>query len=188
MLALMLIIRLICAVGAAAIAAHKGRSVVAWFFGGLLIELIAVIIVACLPNLKEQKAYRQRTESERRRLREQLRQERMKNEAFRRYSLGRLDAHDHQLGVDTRSQQALPSSSEEASLRHLASGGASLNPDSAQWYYEANGEAMGPVWALEVKRMLETGAIGGNTLLWSEGLAEWTPASQIPAFRSGGNP
>ena len=32
------------------IAGHKNRSVVGWFFGGLFLGLIGLIIVACLPN------------------------------------------------------------------------------------------------------------------------------------------
>ena len=33
------------------IASYKGRSVVGWFFGGLFLGLIGLIIVACLSNL-----------------------------------------------------------------------------------------------------------------------------------------
>ena len=32
------------------IAGNKNRSVVGWFFGGLLLGLIGLIIVACLPT------------------------------------------------------------------------------------------------------------------------------------------
>ena len=32
------------------IAGHKNRSVVGWFFGGLFLSLIGLIIVACLPQ------------------------------------------------------------------------------------------------------------------------------------------
>ena len=104
---IVIIVRIVTGVIAAAIASHKGRSVAGWFFGGLLLELIGVIIVAVLPNLKEKQAELLRTERERHRLREQLRQERLKNEAYRLHSAGRLDAHDDMLGVDTRSQTAL---------------------------------------------------------------------------------
>ena len=46
--------------------------------------------------------------ADRRRLREQLRQERMKNEAYRRHAASRLDLHDRALGMDTRQSSALP--------------------------------------------------------------------------------
>lgn len=32
------------------IAGHKNRSVVGWFFGGFILGLIGLIIVACLPE------------------------------------------------------------------------------------------------------------------------------------------
>lgn len=32
------------------IAAHKNRSVLGWIFGGFLLSLIGLIIIACLPN------------------------------------------------------------------------------------------------------------------------------------------
>src|SRR5690349_19196624 len=94
-----LIIRVVTAVVAGLIASAKGRNVAGWVAGGFFLEIIGVIIVACLANLKEEKSFRQRAESERHRLREQLRQEQMKHEAFRQYSASRLDAHDKVLGV-----------------------------------------------------------------------------------------
>jgi len=127
-LGIVIVVRLICAGIAAAIASHKGRSVVGWFFGGLLIEIIAVIIVACLSNLKQEKAYKEQMESEQRRLREQLRQERIKTESFRRFSSDRLDAHDRILGVDTRSGAALPAGSAPAPLLPPGSGAGSAVP------------------------------------------------------------
>jgi type II secretory pathway pseudopilin PulG len=71
--------------------------------------LIGIIIVAVLPNLKEQKSKEDAIERENRRLREQLVQEQIKTEAFRRHASSRLDAHDSHIGVDTRSlTSALP--------------------------------------------------------------------------------
>ena len=32
------------------IAGYKNRSVIGWFFGGLLLGLIGLIIIACLPS------------------------------------------------------------------------------------------------------------------------------------------
>ena len=32
------------------VAAHKNRSVPGWIFGGFLLSLIGLIIIACLPN------------------------------------------------------------------------------------------------------------------------------------------
>lgn len=49
-----LLIWLLCAVAAAVIASAKGRSGFGWLLLGMLIGIFAVIIVACLPNLKAQ--------------------------------------------------------------------------------------------------------------------------------------
>src|SRR5215475_4178859 len=94
---------------ASAVASSKGRSTVGWFFGGFFLTWIGVVIVAVLPNLKEQKFKEEAIERENRRLREQLLQEQIKTEAFRRHASARLDAHDSHIGVDTRSlASALP--------------------------------------------------------------------------------
>ena len=103
-----LAIGLVCGLIAAAIASSKGRSAIGWFFGGFLLGIVGVIIVACLSNRKEEQAYRASADREQRRLREQLRQERLKNEAFRQHATHRLDTHDQSLGVDTRSTPGLP--------------------------------------------------------------------------------
>ena len=112
---------------ASAIANSKGRSTVGWFFGGFFLGLIGIIIVAVLPNLKEQKFKEEAVERENRRLREQLMQEQIKTEAFRRHAAARMDVHDTHLGIDTRSvastlpganpQLALPNLSPEDELR-----------------------------------------------------------------------
>ena len=219
-MALQLIIMAVCGAIAAAIASHKGRSVVGWFFGGFFLGLIGIIIVACLANLKEQRAHRQHTENERRRLREQLRQERLKTESFRRYSMERLDSHDEILDVDTRKrQEALPGPAGDSPLDALISqqqqqtaspppepgaGESALQslagkaqgrasqpvrpeagmPSEAKWYYEVHGQAKGPVSKHEVQMFLRSGILQGSTLLWTEGLADWTAAGNIDAFRS----
>jgi hypothetical protein len=115
-LVLLLIIGIVCGAICAAIASNKGRNAVGWFFGGfflgflsLLLGIVMIVIVACLPNLIEQRRRDRHVDNENRRLREQLMQEQMKSEAFRRHAAARLDSHDNQLGVDTRSVvSALP--------------------------------------------------------------------------------
>ncbi len=116
-LAIQLVIMTILGGISAAIASSKGRTPVGWFFGGFFLGLIGLIIVACLSNLNEEQSHRDHQSRENRRLREQLRQERMKGEAFRQHALSRLDSHDQQLGVDTRqTYQALPGFAEEHPL------------------------------------------------------------------------
>ena len=109
-LLIIIIVRSITGGIAAAIASSKGRSGVGWFFGGFFLDIIGIVIVACISNLKVEEARRRHVGRESRRLREQLHQERMKNESFRQHAVGRLDVHDDRLGVDTRYTQAgLPS-------------------------------------------------------------------------------
>jgi type II secretory pathway pseudopilin PulG len=102
-----LVVMVICGVIAAAIASSKDRSVVGWFFGGFFLALIGIIIVAVLPNLKEQRSKEVSLERENRRLREQISQEQVKGEAFRRHASERLDTHDVHLGLDTRATNPL---------------------------------------------------------------------------------
>jgi hypothetical protein len=109
MLVIQLIAGVVCGAIAAAVASSKGRSAVGWFFGGFFLGIIGVIIVSCMSNLNETKRRDQHIQQENRRLREQLMQEQIKGEAFRRHAAARLDTHDNQLGVDTRSiVSALP--------------------------------------------------------------------------------
>jgi GYF domain 2 len=102
-LIIQLIIMVVFASIASAIASSKGRSTVGWFFGGFFLGIFGIIIVAVLPNLKEQRAKEEAIERENRRLREQLVQEQIKTEAFRRHASARLDVHDNHMGIDTRS-------------------------------------------------------------------------------------
>jgi len=183
---------------------------VAWFFLGCL-SCICIIIVACLSNLKTERAYREQVESEQRRLREQLRQERIKTESFRQFSATRLDAHDRILGVDTRSAAALPGTGDalhtlpppapgEAApdqarplspVEELARavGAPSPQPPPAYfapekaWYYEIAGAPKGPVTTDDIRQFLRAGMINARTLLWCEDLVQWTAAGELDTFR-----
>ncbi|MFW6132877.1 MAG: DUF4339 domain-containing protein [Planctomycetota bacterium] len=187
---------------AAVIASYKGRSSLAWFFGGcgagfvlhVFGALVILVIVSVLPNKKLEAARLQYADRERRRLREQLRQERLKHEAFRQYTSERLDTHDDALGIDTRTRDALPPAA-QAAMRQLTdeghtprdrSGGAlpPANSYAPIWFYEMQGQATGPVSAEDIKQLLRRGEITTSTLVWSQDLGEWTPARDVPAFDS----
>lgn len=210
-LAIQLIVMVVLGVITAAIASSKGRSVAGWFFVGFFAGCIGTIIILCMSNLKQERAYREQVESEQRRLREQLRQERMKTESFRQYSLSRLDSHDQILGVDTRSaaalpgaplQQALPAdpwagvpttplppSTPEQALAGLVQ---PANPGAApplpseeepSWYYEVAGKPFGPATESDIRRLLRSKQISSKTLLWTEGMGQWTLARHVETFR-----
>ena len=203
-----------CVAGAitAAIAASKGRNSAGWFFGGFFLGIIGIIIVAVLPNLKEQDRYRSQSMAERRRLREQLRQEKMKSEAFRQHAAHRLDAHDDALGLDTRTSPALGGGTQRPALQSSAPIGRTIpraststptpgahavspanppvgsaappaQPGESSWYYESGGASKGPVPQSTLVWMLESGAVSARTLVWTDGQGEWKAASAIPAFR-----
>lgn len=50
------------------------------------------------------------------------------------------------------------------------------------WYYVKDGNQEGPVTEGVLREMLQTGALDKETLVWSESLGEWTPASKVSSF------
>ena len=196
---------------AAAIASAKGRNVAGWFFGGFLGGLICVIVVACLSNLKTERRYRMQVEQANHRLREQLRQERIKTEAFREYSTSRLDAHDGALGMDTRaggpmleggtSRRQLGSDNPADALNRMAADvsgevgaqspptqatGAQAADASPVWFYVHAGQSCGPVTKASIEKMLRERTLTRQSLLWAEGMVDWLPVSDLAAFANSG--
>ncbi len=53
------------------------------------------------------------------------------------------------------------------------------------WYYEKAGQRMGPVAESELDRLLASGEIDATTLIWSEGMANWTPLAQARPASAG---
>ena len=186
---LQLIIHLVFAAGTAAVAHSKGRSTVGWFFGGLLLGCLGLIIVLCLSNLHEVEARFQNSEAQTRRVREELRQEKLKVEALRQHTAARLDLHDKELGLDTRSAgPALPSSSPRLSIPGAPK--ASIPPglsqeenDSEEWFYVESDNQLGPFTRKQMRLKLANGLIGRDTLIWNQRLPDWEPASGVSEFR-----
>lgn len=50
-----------------------------------------------------------------------------------------------------------------------------------QWYYGENGQQIGPVSESDLGALMMSGRIGPATLLWREGMAQWSPLAQISA-------
>lgn len=170
------------------IAHAKGRNPIPWFFIGAIFTLIGLLIVLVIANPNEQKYFQARQDDENRRLREQLRQERIKHETLREYTMRRLDAHDQVLGVDTRALQALPGENNQNLLSNdnppqAPAQAAPEPPHSNAWYYEQNGETRGPVPADVIHALLADGQITTHTLLWADHLPDWRPAAVIPEFQ-----
>ena len=183
---LQLVIGAVCGIVAAAIASSKGRNTIGWFFGGFFLGIIGIVIVAVLSNKKQESYYRQQAELERRRLREQVMQERMKGESFRGHVARRLDYHDQALGVQTRSlgsngQGQVAGQLEAGPAGQLGAG--SLGAQNAQWYYAMNGQTIGPVAFAQLKGMLANRSLAADTLVWTENLGQWTQADQVSDLR-----
>jgi len=190
-LIILLIVAITCATISGAVASYKGRNIVGWaalgFGGGFLcgvFGLIPIIIVACLPNVKEQAERDRFIAEENRRLREQLRQERIKSETFRQHAMSRLDAHDQHLGIDTRQMGPQLAAGGGGANQQLLGEGVTPGSENndARWYYGREGRTIGPVRLSEILDMIRLQVITRETLVWSEDLVEWQPAGRIAAF------
>ncbi|MBK1831569.1 DUF4339 domain-containing protein [Verrucomicrobiaceae bacterium R5-34] len=52
-----------------------------------------------------------------------------------------------------------------------------------QWFYtDSAGQQAGPVSADGLRQLSAAGTVSSATLVWSEGMAEWTPATQVPGL------
>jgi len=51
-----------------------------------------------------------------------------------------------------------------------------------QWYMAIGGHQVGPVSQEDVVTNLRNGTIDGNTLVFSAGMANWTPLKDVPAM------
>jgi GYF domain 2 len=185
-LAIRLIFMCIFGAACAGVAHSKGRNPWGWFFVGFLITCVGLIIILCLPNLNEQKALMQVQEDTNRRLREQLRQEQMKVEALRAHTAARLDAHDEVLGINTRS--AAPALAGGVAPPMLGNESpsvlmpAALTPpdDGTAWYYaDDHSQQHGPMSIVGLRGAITSNIVRRDTLIWHEGLTDWTPAGQL---------
>ena len=166
-----------------AIVAHaRGRSAIGWFVVGLLLNCFALILLIVLPDLKveeEENLRRSKLRGEVRRLREQLTQERARNdERFRETSM-RLDSHDGHLGIDTRPPPLVPDAPMAAIM-------ASDHPYARVEWFWARPDASTheePVSLAGLAELWRDGIIGDRTLVWSEQLPAWTELDQVIGLR-----
>jgi uncharacterized membrane protein len=52
----------------------------------------------------------------------------------------------------------------------------------SDWYYAANNEQKGPVNESELKANFAANKLPADTLVWKDGMDNWTPANQVAAF------
>ncbi len=60
-----------------------------------------------------------------------------------------------------------------------AAGGPPALPGEAQWYVGVGGQQSGPMPAGDVASRLRSGEYPAGTLVWRQGMSEWTPADQV---------
>jgi uncharacterized membrane protein len=52
----------------------------------------------------------------------------------------------------------------------------------SDWYYAANNEQKGPINESELKTNFASNKLPADTLVWKDGMDNWTPANQVAAF------
>ncbi|MCR9245240.1 MAG: DUF4339 domain-containing protein [bacterium] len=180
---------IICAV----IAPSRGRSALGWFFIGVALQCIGIILLLLLPDLKVEAAKQRRREEESRKLRELLKKERQVSDNRHAAHRNRLGAHDRALGLDTSTAE------EQALLGDSGAGGGSpralppappLPADAAAsaepvWHYAEAGQQRGPVPASKLRLLWREGRVSDDTLVWRQGLSDWTAIADLPEFNGG---
>jgi GYF domain 2 len=56
----------------------------------------------------------------------------------------------------------------------------------ANWFFASNGQQQGPYPEAQFRDLIARGAVTPQTLVWSEGMAGWQKAGEIPGLMSGG--
>jgi hypothetical protein len=57
---------------------------------------------------------------------------------------------------------------------------------SRSWFFAANGQQQGPYPEAQFRDFLARGTVRAETLVWTEGMAGWQKAGEIPGLMSGG--
>ena len=166
------------------LASQRGRSGVGWFFVGFFGGCLGLILVLVLPDLKVQQERERRLAAENRRLREQVRKDRMVADSRHEEVAKRLQVHDKALGVDTGARRELPSAPPAPAVVTPAvvmPAGPPLT--QRQWWFVRDGARQGPVPFHELQVLWVAGAIDDASLVWSHGMPQWVPVNSIRALR-----
>ncbi|MCQ2285993.1 MAG: GYF domain-containing protein [Bacteroidales bacterium] len=57
-----------------------------------------------------------------------------------------------------------------------------IKSDVSNVYIANNGQQAGPFSEAEIKKLIGNGIIAQETLIWMPGMAQWTPANQVPTI------
>ena len=65
-------------------------------------------------------------------------------------------------------------------------------PVAANWHVAVNGQTQGPFTLPQIAQGISAGQLNRESLVWSQGMASWTPAGQVPqlgaAFAASASP
>lgn len=59
---------------------------------------------------------------------------------------------------------------------------------SNQWFYAANGQQQGPYQESQFRGLIANGTVRADTLVWTEGMAGWQKAAEVPGLMPAGGP
>ena len=161
----------------AVIAHTRGRSALAWAFIGFFLSIFGLILVLVLPNLEAERAKYANLQRSNARLRERIKKDRQVADSRHDALSGRVNAHDRALGVETDQRDPALLSGSAPPLPGSSQNGTSLA--ALDWYYVSEGEAKGPVVLEDLRVLRREGRIGRDSLMWHEGMAEWTSLTEI---------
>ena len=168
---------------AAAIAGAKGRNVVVWFFLGFCFHIIAIVIVATLAGVGNGRNLREAAALDARRRQEQRRRYGPSSPG-RGYDPSASFEEPDQRYADTADggTTQYPNGDSRLESARRFDGPADSGPAAREWYYEVEGQTMGPVTEKRLLAMLRSGRIEGWTQLWTDELGQWCEDRQIPAL------
>ena len=56
------------------------------------------------------------------------------------------------------------------------------------WFYAANGQQQGPFGDAQLRDLISNGTVRSDTLVWTEGMAGWQKAMEVPGLMPAGGP
>ena len=58
----------------------------------------------------------------------------------------------------------------------------------SNWFYAANGQQQGPYPEDQFRDLIANGTVRVDTLVWTEGMAGWQRAAEVPGLMPSGGP
>jgi hypothetical protein len=88
----------------------------------------------------------------------------------------------------TGSSARMPASGVRAIRRVAAAKAGGNDMAGRSWFYASEGQQQGPYPEIQLREWIARGAITADTLVWTEGMANWQRAGDIPGLVRGGAP